>query len=106
MNLKKYPTLTNILSSKSKEENPALKDWEQSGGDFEEYKDLHFLRMFKNHPPKVLKREGEVTVLEVTHPDHKNAIGRHLINPTENELERAIEDAENQGSEFVWVHKE
>ena len=48
---------------------------------------------------------GEIKIKLVSDPVHKEMVGKHLLDPSEDEIESAIEDAAKDGFETIWVHR-
>jgi antirestriction protein len=82
---------------------------ETQAGSYEKLALEPMMKKLAAHPGRLIKKvesdEGElVKVMKATHPSHAGLIGIHLHDPSESEIEDAIEQAFKDGFEYVWVH--
>jgi len=97
-------------------ESPELEESGETNGDDDSaqssYEKLGLEPMMKKlaaNPAQLIKKvadddgDVEVKVMKVTHDSHKNMIGIHLYDPSEQEIDQAVNDAFRDGFEYVWV---
>lgn len=87
-------------------------DDQSLAGSYEKHGLEPMLRKLAVNPAKLIKKvesdEGDqvVRVMKVSHPSHEKMIGIHLNDPSESEIDNAIDAAFRDGFEYIWIHSE